>query len=215
MGEEKTAFGKEKPVLGSGESKQFQERIPERKPGEAKEEYAVILDFLPNGYPYDERPMFKKSPIAQAVGKDKFTLLELVPKKDIFLQPLEDVYIGDGKRDKIHHIIGRLKFDTLTTTARKELEYVISDFVKKKESYFVGFFNTSGPLTMRMHKLELLPGLGKKKMWEIVEQRETEPFKSFADFKKRIPLMPDPIKLISKRVINELSGKEKHLLFTD
>ena len=52
----------------------------------SKEEYAIVLDFLPNGYSNDDRPMFKKTPIVQAIGKNNFTLLELVPKKDIFLQ---------------------------------------------------------------------------------------------------------------------------------
>ena len=48
-----------------------------------KEEKTVILDFLPNGYPFDERPMYMKTPVAQALGKEHFVLLELVPKKGI------------------------------------------------------------------------------------------------------------------------------------
>ena len=72
-----------------------------------KEEEAIVLDFLQHGYPFDNRPMHLKTPIAQAVGKNNFTLLELVPRKGIFLQPYEEVYIGDAKRDKIHHINGK------------------------------------------------------------------------------------------------------------
>ena len=94
---------------------------------EGKEEITIVLDFLPNGYPFDDRPMYMKTPIAQAVGKSKFTLLELAPKKGIHLQPHEEVYIGEGKRDKIHHIVGRLAFDKLTQTAQAELEVVIKD----------------------------------------------------------------------------------------
>ena len=48
-----------------------------------KEENAIVLDFLPNGYPLDERPMYMKTPVAQAIGREHFILLELVPKKDI------------------------------------------------------------------------------------------------------------------------------------
>ncbi len=44
-----------------------------------KEEEAIVLDFLPNGYPFDSRPMHLKTAIAQAIGKENFTLLELVP----------------------------------------------------------------------------------------------------------------------------------------
>ncbi|MEM4260067.1 MAG: DUF655 domain-containing protein [Candidatus Woesearchaeota archaeon] len=180
-----------------------------------KEEYAIILDFLPNGYINDTRPFHKKTAIAQAIGKDKFTLLELVPKKDIFLQPYEEVYIGDGKRDKIHHINGKLTIEKLTRTASAELEHVIHNLIRKNPQKYIDFFNKSQPLTTRMHVLELLPGLGKKHMWEIIKEREIEPFKSFEDIKKRVKLMPDPEKAIVKRILQELSGKEKHILFLD
>lgn len=182
---------------------------------ESKEETAVVLDFLQNGYPFDNRPMHKKTPIAQAVGIKHFVLLELVPKKDVFLQPYEEVYIGEGKRDKIHHIIGKLAVDKLTQTAKSELEYVITDVVKKEEQRFVRFFNLAQPLTTRMHQLELLPGLGKKHMWEIIEAKRDKPFESFLDMRSRVKLMPDPIKALVKRIVNEMSGQEKHHLFVD
>ena len=151
----------------------------------------------------------------QAIGKKHCALLELVPKKDIFLQPYKEVYIGEGKRDDIHHIIGRLPVDRLTQTAKSELEFVIKDIVMKDSTRFVQFFNTSSPLTTRMHQLELLPGLGKKHMWEIIEHREDKQFDSFVDVKKRVKLMPDPEKLIIKRILLEIEGQEKHHLFVD
>lgn len=182
---------------------------------EHKEEEAIVLDFLPNGYPFDSRPAHLKTAICQAVGKNRFILLELVPKKGIFLQPYEDVYIGDGKREKIHHINGKLNFEKLTSTAGKELNYVIKELVEKDQQKYIDFFNKAQPMTTRMHQLELLPGLGKKHMWEIIEEREDNPFKSFEDIKKRVKLMPDPEKAIIKRIINEVQGKEKYKIFTD
>src|SRR3989344_5376408 len=101
---------------------------------EIKEEKAIVLDFLPNGYPFDTRPMHKKTPIVQALGKEHFILLELVPKRDIFLQPYEEVYMGEGKRDKIHHIIGKIPPEKLTQTAQTELEFVITDLINKTEA---------------------------------------------------------------------------------
>ena len=65
-----------------------------------------------------------------------------------------------------------------------------------------------------MHQLELLPGLGKKHMWEIIDERKFEPFKSFEDIKKRIKLMPDPKKIIINRILKEILGNEKHHIFT-
>src|SRR3989338_3770621 len=155
---------------------------------EVKEEKAIVLDFLPNGYPFDTRPMHKKTPIVQALGKEHFILLELVPKKDVFLQPYEEVYMGEGKRDKIHHIIGRINASKLTKTAQSELEVIIIDLVNKQESRFVEFFNKAEPINTRRHQLELLPGVGKKHMWEIIERRDEKLFDNFADLKERVRL---------------------------
>ena len=180
-----------------------------------KEENAIVLDFLPNGYPYDDRPMYMKTPIVQALGKEHFALLELVPKKGIHLQPYEEVYIGEGKRDKIHHIVGKLPVHKLTRTAKSELKFAISDVVKNNEKQFVDFFNNARPLSTRMHQIELLPGVGKKHMWEIINARDEKPLENFNDIKKRVKLMPDPEKIVIKRIADELEGKEKHRLFVD
>ena len=180
-----------------------------------KEEYVVVLDFLSYGYPFDSRPSHKKTAIAQAIGSEHFVLLELVPKKEIFLKPYEKVYIGEGKREKIHHIVGKISLEKLTETAKSELNYVIKDLVKEQEKKLIVFFNKAQPLSTRMHQLELLPGLGRKHMMEILEERREKEFESFDDIKKRVKLMPDPAKIIIKRIISELSGKEKHKIFVD
>ena len=171
-------------------------------PQKTKEELAIVLDFLPHGYPFDERPSHLKNPVAQAIGKEHFVLLELVPKKGIHLQPHEEVYIGEGKRDKIHHIIGKIPMDKLTQTARSELMFVVKESVIFNQKRFIDFFNKAQPLSTRMHQLELLPGLGKKHMWEIIESRDQQPFVDFADIKKRVKLMPDPEKVILKRILD-------------
>ena len=66
---------------------------------------------------------------------------------------------------------------------------------------------------MRMHQLELLPGLGKKHMWEVLEARKEKPFESFEDIKNRVKLLPDPKSIIIKRILSEIEGKEKYQIF--
>jgi len=180
-----------------------------------KEERARVLDFLPNGYPFDKRPMHKKTPVVQALGKDHFVLLELVPKKGVFLQPYEQIYVGEGKREKIHHIIGRIPADKLTETAKSELDFMVKDIVEKNEKRFVEFFNKAGPINMRRHQIELLPGVGKKHMWEILEKRKEKDFESFDDVRKRVKLMPDPKKAVIKRLLMEIKGEDKFKILTD
>ena len=179
----------------------------------SKEETVIILDFLPHGYPFDSRPMHQKTPIAQAIGKDHFSLLELVPKKGFHLQPDEEVYIGEGKRDKIYYILGRLHKEKLTEAAKAQLQEFIKKVVKERENQFVDFFNKSEAINKRIHQIELIPGFGKKHMQEILKQRKEKMFASLEDMKARIANLPDPEKAIEKRIMKELTEFERYKLF--
>ncbi|MFX1474587.1 MAG: DUF655 domain-containing protein [Promethearchaeota archaeon] len=177
------------------------------------EEYAFVLDFLPRGYPEDTRPLFRKEAIVQAIGDTYFTLLELVPRKGARFEPHEAVFIGRDKRDKIDHVKRRITYDDLTATARSELPFIIEMLVGKSEERFVEFFNTSRPLTTRMHSLELLPGIGKKFMWQILKERQKALFTSFQDIAERTHIR-SPKDIIIKRILSELQREDKYSLFT-
>ena len=55
------------------------------------EDYAIILDYLPIGYVKGDVASFKKKPVAQALGIEEFTLLELIPKENVNLDIHEKV----------------------------------------------------------------------------------------------------------------------------
>jgi putative nucleotide binding protein len=175
-----------------------------------KEEHAIVLDYLPNGYPLERKMM----PIAQAVGEENLTLLELVPRRDVSLEVGEKVYIGEGKRDKVYYILGRLKREKLTETAKTQLQEIISRIVRENESRFLSFFNKADAINKRLHQIELLPGLGKEHMQEILKQREEKEFESFEEMKSRVQNLPDPIRAVEKRIFQELTNMERYNLFT-
>ncbi|MBU2562290.1 MAG: DUF655 domain-containing protein [Nanoarchaeota archaeon] len=174
-----------------------------------REEYAIVLEYLPNGYPLERKMM----PIAQAVGKTHLTLLELVPRRGFNLEIGEEVYIGEGKREKIYYILGKIKNEKLTEAAKENLKEFIKKIVKEREEKFIEFFNKAEAVNKRIHQIELLPGLGKKHMQEILKKRQEENFKSFVDMKNRIQNLPDPEKAIEKRIFQELTTFERYNLF--
>ena len=176
-----------------------------------KEEYAIVLEYLPNGYPLERKTM----PIVQAIGEINMTLLELVPRKGVPVEIGEKVYIGEGKRDKIYYIMGRLHKEKLTEIAKSQLQEFIRKIVTKKEKKFVDFFNKSEAINKRIHQIELLPGFGKKHTQEILKHRKDKPFESLEDIKKRIQNLPDPEKAIEKRILQELTESQRYRLFTD
>ncbi|MCD6229401.1 MAG: DUF655 domain-containing protein [Candidatus Diapherotrites archaeon] len=174
------------------------------------EEYAIVIDYMPEGRPLD----YKHEPVVQAVGTEYFTTLELIPKKDIKLTINEQIYIGKDEREKIQYIKGRINYDQLTNNAKSELPVILKKLVLEQEDKFVDFMNKSGSLTLRKHQLELIPGVGKKHMLQILNEREKKPFKDFKDIMERISLMPDPQKIFPDRIIEELMGNTKYHLFT-
>ena len=182
---------------------------------EKLEDYAYVLDFLPYGHPDDKRPLHRREPLAQVVGEKYFTLLEVSVKKDKNPLVADRVYIGKelDKREVVNRIKRKLRYEDLTATAKSELPYVLEQMVKQQEGRFVEFFNKAEAITTKLHQLELLPGIGKKTMWAIIEERKKEPFKSFDDIAKRVKINPE--KCIVQRIIYELQNPNtKYKLFT-
>jgi putative nucleotide binding protein len=182
---------------------------------EKKEVNAIVLDVLMKGHPDDPRPTFKREPIVQAMGLEQFKLLELVPKPTAQINLYDKLYIGDAERDKVERVKRRIGYDELTQTAKGELPFIIEKVVKEREQDFVAFFNKSISITPKLHMLHLLPGIGKKLMWEILETRTKKPFESFADISARIKAIPHPEKMILARILEELQDKDvKYHVFT-
>jgi len=174
-----------------------------------KEEYAIVLDYLPYGYPLEGKMM----PIVQAIGEKELILLQLVPRRGVSFELKEKVYIGEGKRDKIYYILGRLPKEKLTETAKIQLSDFISKILQEQEKRFIDFFNKAEAINTRVHQLELLPGFGKKHAQEIIKARKEKEFKDFKDIKERIPSLPDPKKAVEKRIFEELTGMQRNNLF--
>lgn len=174
-----------------------------------KEDYAIVLDYLPYGYPLEGKTL----PIAQAIGEKNLIILQLVPRRGVTLQPKQKVYIGEGKRDEIYYILGRLPREKLTETAKINLEEFIAESVKEREKEFVEFFNKAEAINTRVHQLELLPGFGKKHVQEIIKAREEKAFETLDEIKERISGIPNPRKAIEKRIVQELTTMERYNLF--
>lgn len=177
---------------------------------EKKDDNAIVLDFLARGKVSEP----KDEPMAQVLGDKYFSLLEVVLRDGEEAEPGDTIYIGSGKREKVKYIKKSITIGELTTSAKDELEERLDELIEKNEDQFVDFFNNSGPITPRMHQLEALPGVGKKHMWEVIDERKVEEFESLEDLKERVPLLPDPEKMIKERIMDELRGETKHYLFT-
>lgn len=137
-----------------------------------REEIAWVLDYLPYGHVSDSMGRFQKRPLIQGVGERDFVLMEMAPKEGAVPEiGVRAVLVGKD-RPIVDRVNRRIGYEELSQGARVELPYAIQKIVLDKEAYYLRFFNEAGPLTTRMHALELLPGIGKKLMWAILNERK-------------------------------------------
>jgi putative nucleotide binding protein len=171
---------------------------------EEEGQYAIVLDHLPHGRPDDDRPRYKKSPLAYALGEQNFRLFELRLTDD------SDTSIGDTvvlfpaeKREAVEEL-REVEYDDLSNTAHSELEYVVEDIITENERRFVDFYNDAQPITLRLHQLNLLPGIGKKLRNNVLDERKRGPFESFEDIEERVSGLHHARDVLVERVMEEL-----------
>jgi putative nucleotide binding protein len=177
------------------------------------ETYAYVLDYLPTGRQTERG--YHKEPLGLAIGESELKLLEVVPRTGSTLAPGGRIPLVplEGALPPIDHVRRRIGYNELTSAARTELTPVLENVVLANTPRFLRFFNESEAVSRKFHLLELLPGIGKKTMLAIVEERKHGPFTSFDDLDSRVHLH-HPEKLIVGRIEQELSGvDDKYRLF--
>lgn len=173
---------------------------------------AVVLDYLPHGRADDDRPQYKKPPLAHCLGTDNFGLFELE------LTDEGDVTIGDRVTVEPPatgiEAARRIEYDDLSSGARSELEHVVRETVEANEDRFVEFYNEAGPITLRLHQLNLLPGIGDKLRDNILDLRKRSPFSSFDDLEDRVSGLHNPKNILVERILEEIRDDDvKYKLF--
>ncbi len=178
------------------------------------ETFVRVLDVLPGGRATDRG--LSREPVAIAVGESELKLLEVVTRPGATLAPGDRVPIvpvPGAPAPPVDHVRRRLGYEELTTSARSELPGALAAIVRGDAPRYLRFFNEAPAVSRRFHLLELLPGIGKKTMLAIVDERRRAPFASFEELGARTHLK-SPETLIAGRIEEELRGTpDKYRLF--
>jgi len=172
-------------------------------PSTDDEEYAVVLDFLAHGRSDGGRE-YSDGSLAYAVSIDRFTLYELNLSPDADISILDRVQIRPDFEAGIQR--GReVDYADLSDGARSELDYVVEDVVDENEQRFVDFYNDAQPISLRLHQLNLLPGIGDKLRDNVLDERKRNgPFGSFEDLEERVDGLHNPPEIVVERILNEM-----------
>jgi len=162
---------------------------------------AIVLDRLKKDI------KFKQTDVIHCIGSSNFSLLEIVTSENYKIQE---------KISTENLIVRRINYNRLSNVGKKELDKAIETIVTEHSDKFVNFFNNAKPIGLRRHQLDLLPMIGVKHRMAIIEHiKKKGKFTSFDDIRD-IEMMPDPVKVIVNRVIDEIIGgpEIKYNLFT-
>ena len=175
----------------------------------------IILDLLLHGHPEEDKPSWSKTPLAQVITFPDFVLYEVKMNRDSEIKVQEKAtYEEFMKQNKLRDVTKKIDYKDLTNTSKALLQQVLEQEVINYETEFINFFNNSTSITPRMHALKLLPGIGQKHMWEILNARDRQKFTTFQDISDRTSIS-NPLKLISQRIIKELQREGvKYYLFS-
>jgi putative nucleotide binding protein len=167
---------------------------------------AVVLDYLPHGRAEDDRPQYQKPALAYALGVEEFRLFEVTLQEDVSLTITDRFDASPG--NELVADRREIEYEDLSGAAQSELEHAIRDVVETDEQRFVDFYNDAQPITLRLHQLNLLPGIGKKLRNNILEERKRGPFESFEDLESRVSGLHNPKEVLVERILEELREED-------
>ena len=194
----------------------YQRREPRKKKQFIKKfRELVILDILLHGHPEEDKPSWSKTPIAQVLTFPDFVLYEVKCNRDSEIKIQEkNTYEVFLIQNKLKEVLKKIDYKDLTNTSKALIQPILEKEILNYEEEFLNFFNNSTSITPRMHSLKLLPGIGQKHMWEIIEARNRQRFTTFQDITDRTSLS-HPTKQLAQRIIKELQREGiKYYLFS-
>ena len=174
------------------------------------EEHAYVLDFVERGRSTTVRG--REGIIIVGLGEDRLTLLEILGVPDSTFEVGERIFIGKEGRTKVLSVLGKMDYNRISTSSQSEMPSVVEKIISQNEKRFIQYLNNAQPLTPRIHALELIPGIGKTYMKVMLDEREKTPFTDFNDLQNRVGLK-EPIKQLTKRIIEEITGETRMNLF--
>lgn len=177
------------------------------------EETAIVLEIITPDR-NRRKDKYRENTIIQAMGEFWFTLLEIIPNDENEVLLLDELVLSKEDRSNVQTIIGRLRYEELTPLAEIQLSLAIDKILEKQEKRFLTFINKASPISLRLHSLHLLKGIGPKSLTSILDERKIIPFSSYEEFEERTKVK-DIKALLKERIKEEIQTEDiKHRLFT-
>ena len=193
---------------GNGRGDDDRNNVARRRRNADRTPYVRVLDYLPQGRNAAGRKT-DNSPLIQGIDENTLALLEIEPLEGVI--PMIGSSVAPDS-DTAGRFKKRISYSDLSRGAALELPVILDEIISSQESKFIRFFNEP-VCNNKFNSLRLLPGIGDKLMWAIMENGEKEPFRGFDDLCERVPSLTEPKEKIRERIIRELDHADKYHFF--
>lgn len=76
--------------------------------------------------------------------------------------------------ESVNSILGPVRHRDLSPRSHSQLSDSITAIIKENPEVYLGFYNRAGPVSLKMHAFQLLPGIGQSTAQQMVKARGRE-----------------------------------------
>ena len=144
------------------------------------------------------------SNIHLAVTSKQFHLLRFRPAVGMIKRdPGTTITLDD--LNQVDHVAGPCDGALLDEIACEQLTEVLVKLIKESPEPHIGFYQRAGPLNLKMHAFQLLPGVGGRTAKEMQGARDVGGWSDFDEVRGDVGF--DPIHALAVRYVEELTDE--------
>ena len=108
----------------------------------------------------------------------------------------------EDESSEIAIVLGRSRYRELSNSAQFALTDVVKQILSDNPDPSLTFYNRAGPVSLKFHAFQLLPGVGQKKVKQMLDKRTSIGWLSFEEIDEACSI--DSLQLIAERLVEEL-----------
>ena len=109
---------------------------------------------------------------------------------------------SEESEGEVSQILGTTRHRELPTSAQNSLHEVLSDMVSANPKPLLDFYNKAGPVSLKFHAFQLLPGIGPSKAQQMVKSRKREGWMTIEEVDEACAI--ESLELFVGRLVDEL-----------
>ncbi|MBI87974.1 MAG: hypothetical protein CMB67_02955 [Euryarchaeota archaeon] len=98
--------------------------------------------------------------------------------------------------------LSEVRLKDLSGSSQQELVGALSNSIRNDKDRHISFYNSAGPMSLKFHAFQLLPGIGNSKALQMVQQRGISGWSKFEEIDDACGI--ESVRLLAERYVKEM-----------